>query len=199
VAVTETVKLAGNVLQGVLMVRVEVADPPDVNVTLVGFRLAVMLEDDGVAVRLRVPENMFRLVRVIVDVAEVPAEKVTDDGLVDIVKSLTLTSASAECDSAGAPLVPVTVMVNVLGDGAAVQLTVSTELPEPPEILVELRVAVQPPGAAEADNVTVPVNGPIGDTVIVDMAAEPTPKLTDVGFAVRLKSILTTLTDTVAV
>ncbi len=53
-AVTETVKLAGNVLQGVLMVRVEVADPPDVNVTLVGFRLAVMLEDDGVAVRLRV-------------------------------------------------------------------------------------------------------------------------------------------------
>jgi len=84
--------------------------------------------------------------------------------------------------------VPVTVTVNVLGDGREAQLTVSVEVPDAPGILVALSEAVHPAGATVATRVTVPVKPATGATVIVDVAEEPALKLIDAGLAVMVKS-----------
>jgi len=59
------VKVAATV---VLTVRVEVADPPALNVTLVGLNVAIAPAGEEVAVSDIVPVNPLRLVRVMVDV-----------------------------------------------------------------------------------------------------------------------------------
>jgi hypothetical protein len=52
----------------VLTLRVEVADPPAINVTLVGLSVEATPAGDEVAVSDTVPVKPFRLVTVIVDV-----------------------------------------------------------------------------------------------------------------------------------
>jgi len=81
---------------------------------------------------------------------------------------------------------PVTVMVNGLGDGTALQLTVRVEVPEAPGILVTLNVAVQPAGAPVAARVTVPVNPPTDPTVMAEVADCPALNIIDVGLAVTV-------------
>ena len=62
------------------------------------------------------------------------------------------------------------------------------DVPEPPEILVELRVQERPVGVAVTDSVTVPVNPFAGLTDMVDVAATPALTLMLVGVALMLKS-----------
>jgi len=53
-------------------VRVEDPDPPDVRLTLVGFREAVRPEGDTDAERDTVPEKLFRLARLMTEVPDEP-------------------------------------------------------------------------------------------------------------------------------
>jgi len=74
------------------------------------------------------------------------------------------------------PLVPVTVTVTV---PAAPKVQESTELPEPPVIMVGVRVH-----AALSDmRATSPANPFAGEIVMVDVPAELTTTVTAVGFA----------------
>jgi hypothetical protein len=59
--------------------------------------------------RLMVPVNPFRLVRVIRPVPDVPRDRLSDDGLMEMEKSDTMTRTETECTSD--PLVPVAVTV----------------------------------------------------------------------------------------
>jgi len=68
------------------MVRVEVAVPPEVKETVVGFRVAVK-PAGAFADNPTLPENPLRLLTVIVDVAEWSWERVIDVGFAETVKS----------------------------------------------------------------------------------------------------------------
>jgi hypothetical protein len=72
-------------------VRVDVADPPEVKVTLVGLSDVVGPPNcpDGLTLadKLRVPLKLLRLLSVIVDVAELPIRMVKLVGLADMLKS----------------------------------------------------------------------------------------------------------------
>jgi hypothetical protein len=80
-------------------VRVDVPLPPEVRVTLVGLTETVgpFGETDGDSVI--VPTKAPRLVRVIVEVPDVPGEIESEDGLDEIEKSTTLAEIEAEWDS----------------------------------------------------------------------------------------------------
>ena len=69
-----------------VMVRVEVAVPPDVKETVVGFRVAVK-PAGAFADNATLPENPLRLLTVIVDVAEWSWERVIAVGFAETVKS----------------------------------------------------------------------------------------------------------------
>jgi len=62
----------GRVPVGAVIVSVEVPDPPATRVTLVALNEVVSPAGEEEAVRLMVPAKLFRLCRVIVEVAEVP-------------------------------------------------------------------------------------------------------------------------------
>ena len=62
------------------------------------------------------------------------------------------------------------------------------EVPEPPVMLVGLRVQVRPAGETVDVRATVPVNPLIGATVMVDVAVAPERIVTLVGLAVTEKS-----------
>ena len=79
---------------------------------------------------------------------------------------------------------------------AVAELTVSVEVPEPPVMLVGLRVAVRPADAL-AVRATVPVNPLTGDTVMEAVPEAPALTVIDVGLAAIVKS--TTLTVIVPV
>jgi hypothetical protein len=79
---------------------------------------------------------------------------------------------------------------------ALVELSVSVEVPEPPVMLVGLRVAVRPADGF-AVRATVPVNPLTGATVIVTVAEDPALNETLVEPAVIVKSC--TVNVTVAV
>jgi hypothetical protein len=69
-------------------VSVEVPWPFDVRVTDELLREVLGPElEETVTERVMVPENPLRLVRVIVETADEPFEKVSDDGLAAILKS----------------------------------------------------------------------------------------------------------------
>lgn len=93
-----------------LKLQVEVAEPPAVNVTLVGLQEAVRpvagLTDCG---NVSVPVKPLRLVSMMLDVAEEPTEKVTAEGPALILKSMMLTVIWTECGTE--PLEPMTVTV----------------------------------------------------------------------------------------
>ncbi len=89
-------------------VRVEVADPAAVNVTVVGFKVAPG-PPETLRVRVKVPLNPLRLVKVITEVPEEPAGKLRDTGFEEIAKSsgaITVTVTMAEWDTP--PLKPTT-------------------------------------------------------------------------------------------
>ena len=65
---------------------------------------------------------------------------------------------------------------------------VRVELPDPPVMLVELRVQVRLVELVVTERVTVPVNPLMGVTVIVDDPATPVFNATFVGLAETVKS-----------
>ena len=77
---------------------VDVAEPPDVKGTLVGFSVALIpVEGDIVSLNPTVPMNPFTLARLTVDEPEVPTGMLTLTGFTAIVKSVTFTLTVAEC------------------------------------------------------------------------------------------------------
>ena len=94
----------------VLMVIVDVPEPPDVKETLVGFSVALIpVEGDIVSLNPSAPMNPFTLARVTVDVPEAPTGILTFTGFAAIVKSVAFTITVAECTRT--PEVPVIVIV----------------------------------------------------------------------------------------
>ncbi len=92
-----------------LMVRVDVADPPEPSVTLAGFKDAVSPDGEADVESETVPVNPLRLDRVRVDVADCPACVVMLTELAVMLKSTTRRMMDREWVSG--PLVPVTVRV----------------------------------------------------------------------------------------
>ncbi len=95
-----------------LTVSTDVADPPELRLTLLGLREAERPEGDEEAVRDTDPEKLLRLVRMMSEVAEEPVCTEMLAGLAETLKSLaelTVTEIVTECDRE--PLVPVTVTV----------------------------------------------------------------------------------------
>ena len=91
-----------------VMVRVEVAVPPDVKETVVGFRVAVK-PAGAFADSATLPEKPLRLLSVIVDVAEWLWERDIAVGLAETPKSTTLSVITTS--RLREPLTPVTWMV----------------------------------------------------------------------------------------
>ena len=110
VAITVIVYAPIGVLCNAFTLSVEVLCPPEVRV------IDELLSDvfgPGVleitVERVMVPVNPFRLVMVIRPVPDVPRDRLSDDGLMEIEKSDTTTRTETECDSD--PLVPLAVTV----------------------------------------------------------------------------------------
>jgi hypothetical protein len=80
VAVTVTVNRPVTVE---LTVRIEVCDPPEITLSIDGFKLAALF----VVARVTRPLKLFRLDRLMVLFADDPASTVRDNGLADMVKS----------------------------------------------------------------------------------------------------------------
>jgi len=94
----------------VLMVRVEVPEPPEVKEMLVGFSPALIpVEGVMVSHNVIVPMNPFTLVRLIVVEPEAPTGILILAGFAAIAKSVTLTLTIVECTSD--PAVAVMVIV----------------------------------------------------------------------------------------
>jgi len=70
---------------------------------------------------------------------------------------------------------------------AAAALSVRVDVPEPPVMLVGLRVAVRPADGL-AVRATVPVNPLVGETIIVDVVVSPAFTVSVVGAAAMVKS-----------
>jgi len=110
VAVTVIVYAPIGVLCNALTLSVEVLCPPGVRVTDELLSVVLGPEVGETAVdRVTVPANPFRLVRVIRLVPDVPRGRLSDDGLMEMEKSDTMTRTERECDSD--PLAPVTITV----------------------------------------------------------------------------------------
>ena len=71
---------------------------------------------------------------------------------------------------------------------AALPVHESVEVPEPPEILVEVSVQARFVELVVTARVTVPVNPFTGATMMVEVPATPTFTVTLVGLAVTVKS-----------
>jgi len=110
VPVTVIVYAPIDVLCNALTLSVEVLCPPDVRVTdeLLNDVFGPDVGETTVE-RVMVPAKPFRLVRVIRAVPDVPRGRVSEDGLIEMEKSDTMTRIETEC--ASDPLVPVTVTV----------------------------------------------------------------------------------------
>ncbi len=110
VPVTVIVYAPIDVLCNALTLSVEVLCPPDVRVTdeLLNDVFGPDVGETTVE-RVMVPAKPFRLVRVIRPVPDVPRGRVSEDGLIEMEKSDTMTRIETEC--ASDPLVPVTVTV----------------------------------------------------------------------------------------
>ncbi len=91
-----------------LRLHVDVVEPPEFNVRLVGLQFAVRPFAGNIVLESEsVPWNPLRLVRETVDEPDVPVGNVTVDGLAVAEKSAIVTVTVAECVIA--PLKPVTV------------------------------------------------------------------------------------------
>jgi len=110
VPVTVIVYPPMGVLCNALTLSVEVLCPPDVRVTdeLLSDVFGPDVGETTVE-RVMVPAKPFKLVRVIRPVPDVPRGRVSEDGLIEMEKSDTMTRTETGCESD--PLVPVTVTV----------------------------------------------------------------------------------------
>ena len=158
-----------------MTVSVDVPEPP---VILVGLTVAVR-PALGLVVRLTVPVNPLTGDTVIVAVPDAPALIVMDVVLALMVKSWTVNvMGPAEWDSP--PLVPVTETRKV-----PVLVKVQDNVLEPEPVMVD---GLKLHAALLAERLTVPAKPFRPVTVIVEVPAELTFTVTDVGLALIVKS-----------
>jgi len=130
--------------------------------------------------RLTVEEKPLRGAAVTVESPATLVPTVTLAGLADIVKSTTVKVTVAVCERL--PMLPVTVTVTV---PATVNAHDSVELPNPPVTVDGVRVHA----VLSLVSATSPAKPFIGETVILDVPAEPTLTVAVDGAAVRVKSV----------
>jgi hypothetical protein len=165
---------------------VEVPEDPGVRITLVGERVqARPVEGNMEEVRLTVPGKALIEEIVIVEVTAEPALLVTLDGLALIEKSGTLTLNVTVAVWESSPSAPLTVIVYDPGRDAVHD---SVEEPEPPAMVVELRLQFMLVDEVVTVRVTVSTKPLAGLTVIVEVSAELTFPVRLVGAASMLKS-----------
>jgi hypothetical protein len=170
-AVTVTEKVVGRVE---VTVKVAVAEPPCVIVTLEELREGVRPGADTEYDRVTVPEKPLMPEMVRVEFPLAPESNMIDDGLEAILKSTTFTVMVVEWESA--PLVPVTVTTYWPAGEAPVTDIVSVEKTLPPDVTVTLLgfvVKASPPGAEDAVKATWPENKFTLVKVIVTVPGEP--------------------------
>ncbi len=176
------------------IVRVDVPVPPAGKVT--GFMLNEKVRPVTGAVveatRLTLPAKLFRLVSVMVEVAELPAARLAGvAALAEMPKSgaTTVTATVAEWESD--PLVPVAVTVYVPAALLVVGEKVRGKEPVPPAARVTMVVAGlkgRPAGEETLFTVTVPAKPFRLARLIVDVAEDPWTTETEAGVAAILKS-----------
>ena len=94
------------------MPRIDVAEPPEVRVSVELLRVVLGPEGEIDVERLIVPLNPLRLVIVIVELSEEDRERVKDDGSAEMEKSgFTATETDTVVEWEREPLEPVTVTV----------------------------------------------------------------------------------------
>jgi len=99
-------------LWSALILRIDVAEPPEVSVSVLLLREVFGPEGEIDVERLTAPLNPFMLVRVMVDVVEEDCETVREDGLAEMEKSgLTPTETETVVEWESEPLDPFTVTV----------------------------------------------------------------------------------------
>jgi len=172
---------------GFAEVQETVADPDPV--TLLGVMIPQVRPAGTVSVRATVPENPFRAVIVMVEVALAPVLTAAGE-VAEIEKSaapvtLKVTVAVWERE----PLVPVTVTVK---EPVADAVQERVEVPEVVVVLrvmlVALRAQLMPDeGETVSERATVPVKLLTAETVIVEVPAFPTVTLTLAGLADTVK------------
>jgi hypothetical protein len=175
-----------------LRVSVEEPAPPEM---LTGLKLAVTPEGIPVAERVTALLNPPETALVIVDVPELPATTLTEEGLAERVKLGVVPFVTVSVMKAvfvTPPPVPVTVIVEVPAAALVLAVSVSVDVPAPPEMLAGLKLAVTPLGKPLADRLMVLLNPPETALVIVDVPELPVTTLRDVGFADRVNVGLVT-------
>jgi len=155
---------------------VEIPDPP---VILDGVTVQERFVELVETARLTVEEKPLMGATVTVESPATLVPTVTPAGLADIVKSTSVKATVAVCERP--PMVPVTVTVTV---PAAVNVHDSVELPNP--VTVD---GVRVHAVLSLVSATSPAKPFIGETVILEVPAEPTPTVTVDGAAVRVKSV----------
>ena len=177
-----------------LSVSVELPEPPELSAMLEGFRDAVRLPEDDVAVSVTVPLNPPRLVRLMVELPLEPRIMLTVVGLALIVKSGTLTVRVMLWERE--PVVAVIVTVYVPGRMPLVEEKIRVEAPEDPldnAIVVGLRVTVGPEGETVAVSDTLPDSPLTLDSVMVEFADVPGGAESEFGLATIVKSTTCTM------
>jgi hypothetical protein len=175
----------------------EFAVPPDVTVTLTGFRAALgpfPTIGEIVAVRFTAPENPLTLERVRAAVAEEPCERVMEVEFAPIVKSCgggDATNKNACTERESFPLDPVIFIVKVPVGVEIGANTVSVELPVPVSSETEFGFAA-PVMLVAAGGVafrfTLPANPYVLESLIVNVATEPGLRVIEGGANAMLKS-----------
>jgi hypothetical protein len=186
VPVTVRVDVAAGVV--VLVVTVIVEDPL---VAIVGGeKLAEAPVGKPLALSVTVPVNPFRAPMVTVYVVELPAVTVCVEGATPIEKSATgaaVTTRLVVAEWLKAPLVPVTVRVDVAAGVVVLVVTVIVEVPLAVTV-VGLKLAEAPVGNPLALSVTTPVNPFRAPIVTVYVVELPALTVWEAGDAEREKS-----------
>jgi len=142
------------------------------------------VDGDDVAAKVTVPAKPFTPDIVTVEFPALPTVTLTVEGLTEMLKSWTMKVAVFVCDLA--PLVPVTVTWTV---EAELKMQESVALPDPDTLVGETVHEV-----LFVIRLTVPVKPLTGATVMVEVPAVPTFRVTAVGLALMAKSVTANVT-----
>jgi hypothetical protein len=174
VLVTVIVNLPDLTDDGTVIDSVDVADPPDANVSDVG--LTDTVQPLGVVtVRDTVPLNMLSDFSVIAEVPLDPGLRVREDGDAETEKSGATTVTVTVAEWLNKPLLPITVTVYVPAVVPAGTVMDSVDVADPPDAGVTeigLTVVVQPVGAVPV-SATALLNVLSEFTVIVEVPTPP--------------------------
>jgi hypothetical protein len=181
--VTVTVEVPAAEVLPTVSVRVEVPAPPEM---LAGLKLAVTPDGRPLADKDTALPKPPAAALVMVEVPELPAFTLTDAGLAEseklgavplvIVRLMVAVSVKP-------PPAPVMVRVDVPALAPLLAVRVSVEEPDPPEMVVGLKLAVTPDGNPLAARETALLNPPETPLEIVEVPDLPAWTLNDDGLA----------------